>query len=64
MNFVANIQNRFAVMVAVLALLTIIAIGALASGSCPAVDDYGVCVPNGDAQPAPDAPGIADALGG
>ena len=60
MSFVASIQNRFAVMVAVIVLLVVIAIGALASGSCPAVDDYGVCIPDWGGQPAPDAPGIAD----
>ena len=67
MSFAANIQNRFAVMVAVLALLVALAIAALASEDCPEVDDYGVCVPDWGAQPAPDAPGaddILDLLGG
>ena len=44
MNIVASFQKKVAVMVAVLALLTVLAIGALAGSSCAAIDEYGVCV--------------------
>ncbi len=44
MSIVASFQQKFAVTVAVLALLTVIAIGVLAGGSCAAIDEYGVCV--------------------
>ena len=44
MSIVASFQKKVAVMVAVLALLTVIAIGVLAGASCTAVDDYGNCV--------------------
>ena len=56
MNFVTVFQNKFAVMVAILALLTVIAIGALATGGCTQIDDYGNCISwNSSAPPAPDA---------
>ena len=44
MSNVARFQKKVAVIVAVLALLTVIAIGVLAGSSCAAIDDYGVCV--------------------
>ena len=43
MSFVANVQNRFAVMVAVVVLLAVLAIGAWAAGKCAQTDDYGNC---------------------
>jgi hypothetical protein len=64
MSFVTNIQNRFAMMAAVAALLVVIAIGVLASGGCPAVDDYGICIPDWGGQPAPPAPDASDILEG
>ncbi len=49
-------QNKFAVIVAVLALLTVLAIGVLATGGCTQIDDYGNCIAwNSSAPPAPDA---------
>ena len=44
MSIIARFQKKVAVMVAVLALVTVIAIGVLAGSSCAAIDDYGVCV--------------------
>ena len=44
MSFVANVQNRFAVMVAVVVLLAVLAIGAWAAGKCSQTDDYGNCI--------------------
>lgn len=44
MNLLTIWQNKFAVMVAILALLMVLAIGALALRQCAIYDDYGNCV--------------------
>lgn len=43
MSFVASVQNRFALMVAVVVLLAVLALGAWAAGKCAQTDDYGNC---------------------
>ncbi len=44
MSIVASFQKKVVVAIAVLALLTVLAIGVLAGSSCAAINDYGVCV--------------------
>lgn len=64
MNLLTIWQHKFAVLVAVLALLIVLAIGALAAGGCTQIDDYGNCIAwNSSAPPAPDASDILSGIG-
>lgn len=63
MNLLTIWQHKFAVMVAVLALLAVLAIGVLAKLQCAQYDDYGNCILWEVVDERPGGSGLTDLLG-